>query len=173
MYRDADNFDGKILERQDGSELNVVEGRISYENAIAALTYQDSIDYLEWSDSLALAARDHCLDIGASGSISHIGNDGSNVSIRADRYGIWGGNIGENLIFGDTGFFTGRDYAKILYIDDGVPGRGHRETMLNRRFTLTGVANCYHSVYGRAIVVTYAGSYIQDERGVEAQRQRL
>lgn len=77
------------------------------------------------------------------------------------------------MIFGDTEFFSGRDYAKMLYIDDGVPGRGHREAMLNRRFTLTGVANCEHSVYGRAVVVTYAGSYLEDERGEEAKRLRL
>jgi uncharacterized protein YkwD len=83
------------------------------------LRTQESLPELEWNDSLAIAARDHCLDIGAKGSTSHIGSDGSNVSIRADRYGIWGGNIGENLIFGDRQFFNGRDYALMLYIDDG------------------------------------------------------
>jgi uncharacterized protein YkwD len=61
----------------------------------------------------------------------------------------------------------------MLYIDDGVPGRGHRETMLKPRFTLTGIANCEHSIYGRAVVITYAGSYIEDARGLEAKRQRI
>lgn len=76
-----------------------------------------------WSDGLALAAQDHCDDVGGKGIVSHSGSDGSKVWHRMERYGEAFGTMGENLSFGKS---YADEYMISLYIDDGVSDRGHR-----------------------------------------------
>jgi len=61
-----------------------------------------------------------------------------------------------------------------LYIDDGVPNRGHRTNMVeNPRFTMVGIAYCKHnSSYGNMIVVKYAGGFVPNAAGERALAQR-
>ena len=42
-----------------------------------------------------------------------------------------------------------------FYIDDGIPGRGHRKNMINPEFTKTGIAHCTHKTLDEMIVVIY------------------
>lgn len=55
--------------------------------------------------------------------VSHDGSDGSKVWDRMERYGVPSGTMGENLSFGKS---RGDEYMTSLFIDDGVPDRGHR-----------------------------------------------
>jgi len=60
-----------------------------------------------------------------------------------------------------------------LYIDDGVPSRGHRTNMTNPDLKLTGMAYCDNAKFGKMIVVAYAGKFTPTEVGVqEAERRR-
>ena len=108
---------------------------------------------LEWNDCLALAAQDHCDDIGPKGSNSHTGSDGSSPWDRMSRYGRWSGSVGENLDFSPT---TGDEMMDLLYVDDGVSSRGHRTNMINPAFKQVGMSYCPHARYGDMIVVDFA-----------------
>lgn len=86
---------------------------------------------MEWNDGLWLAARDHCYDTGPPGTVSHTGADGSSFTQRMDRHGSWSGYVGENLSFGPDDPVA---IVMALFIDDGVPNRGHRTSILSENF---------------------------------------
>jgi hypothetical protein len=44
------------------------------------------------------------------------------------------------------------------YIDNGMKKRGHRQNMINKRFTHTGIAYCEHKKYKKMLVVVFAES---------------
>lgn len=52
-----------------------------------------------------------------------------------------------------------------LYIDDGVPNRGHRTNILSEKFKITGIASCEHSGFGGELVAVYAGSFKPNDLG--------
>lgn len=58
-----------------------------------------------------------------------------------------------------------------LYIDDGVPGRGHRTNILGDG-RLTGIAYCQHKVYGGMLVIVYAGGFELNDTGREELARR-
>jgi len=101
---------------------------------------------MQWNDYLSLAAEDHCKQMGPGGLTGHDGTDGSKPWDRMERYGDWGGTVGENIAYGDS---NGKDYMVQLYIDDGVANRGHRVNILKPEFKLTGMAVCSHRDYGQ------------------------
>jgi uncharacterized protein YkwD len=53
----------------------------------AIMRMKEKLKPLKWSEGLALAARDHCNDIGQSGIQSSVGRDQSSVFDRIARYG--------------------------------------------------------------------------------------
>lgn len=94
--------------------------------------------------------------------MSHTGTDGSKSWDRIDRYGDKGGKVAENISFGKTG---GDTQVIQLYIDDGVPNRGHRVNMLDSNLKLTGMAYCSHKGYGKMMVVVYATRFDINDHG--------
>jgi uncharacterized protein YkwD len=54
---------------------------------------------------------------------------------------------------------TGRDIVCGLLIDDGVPSRSPRTTIMNRAFTQTGAAFGIHTQYKTSCTITYANGY--------------
>lgn len=83
---------------------------------------------LEWNDLLHDAARSHCEDTGPKGMTGHDSSNGDDMGTRVERFGEWGGTIGENCSYGKG------DALKMvmqLFVDDGVPGRGHRTNIMN------------------------------------------
>ena len=65
---------------------------------------------------------------------------------------------GENLSYGE--YKSGADVLMALFIDDGVPDRGHRAALQNPGYTLTGIASCKHnSKYRNLVVFAYASAF--------------
>lgn len=115
------------MAREGRNHLMTNEGPAAWSEAIEALKKQKSLNSLEWDDGLALAARDHCNDIGPKGLVQHEGSDGTQVWHRIRRYGLAGGTLGENISFGQ--YVTGEEILLALFIDDGVADRGHRNAL--------------------------------------------
>ena len=46
-----------------------------------------------------------------------------------------------------------------LFVDDGVFDRGHRNTMIDARLNLVGIASCEHAVYKHMAVLVYADAF--------------
>ncbi len=94
---------------------------------IDELNRTPSLSILEPTQCIYDAARKHGEDRKGAGSSDHVGTDGSWPWDRVLREcsNMTDGN--ENLVGGPS---TVRESVIILLIDDGIPNRGHRKTML-------------------------------------------
>ena len=149
-------FDGFVLERPGRPFLRTEEGEPAVVEAIAALRAARPAPPLQWSAGLARAASDHVRDQGPIGGTEHSGTDGSDPARRMERYGQWRGAVAENIAYGEN---PARDVVLQLVIDDGVPGRGHREALLESDWGISGVACGRHRDYGQICVMDYAVGY--------------
>jgi uncharacterized protein YkwD len=105
------------------------------------------------SQALWKAARDHAKDMGEWGKTGHVGTDGSNLSLRINRYGKWKSGISENCSYG---FDDPLAIVLQLLIDDGVPSRGHRKNILAPKIRLIGASIQPHARYGYNCVQDFA-----------------
>ena len=132
------------------------EGPAAVREAITELEKAVELPPLEWRSGMAKACQDHIDDTGILGITGHTGNDGSSPYNRMDRYGQWGIWAAENISYRSN---TGEDIVMQLYIDDGVPSRGHRHNLMDENAAVTGVATGWHLIYDIMACITYAGSY--------------
>ena len=143
----------------------------AWKEAKIELNEQKSLQPLKWSDALALAAQDHCEDIGEKGVFGHEGSDGSKVWDRMRRYGDTADNMGESLSFGKS---RGTEYMTALFIDDGVANRGHRLSLQFKDYYLTGLAYCSHkSSYHGMVAIAYADDFKVNEKGKREIQKRF
>jgi uncharacterized protein YkwD len=117
-----------------------------WQEADRELGRQGTLAPLKWNDYLALACEDHCNDTGPKGKTGHTGSNGSQPWDRMNRYGKWGGTVGENIAYGNS---DGKAFLVQLYIDDGTKNRGHRVNITKAAFKETGMAVCKHKLYGK------------------------
>lgn len=131
------------------------EGKAVVNEAITALSDKAPRTQLTWSDALAAAARAHVQDIGPKGMVSHESSSGQTMSERLkpvmEREGFTA--VAENIAFG---YDLGQDVVAQLFIDDGVPGRGHRKNLLKKKLNYTGVGCGPHKHYRYMCVAIYA-----------------
>ena len=64
----------------------------------------------------------------------------------------------ENIAFGDN---QARQVVIQLLVDDGVPGRGHRDNILDGRWGAEGAACGPHRDYRQICVMDYAVRYVE------------
>ncbi|CAE8658641.1 unnamed protein product [Polarella glacialis] len=111
----------------------------------------------ESQDSLNLSGEDHIADVGQTGTASHDSSDGTSAAQRVARYGtfeVWG----ECLWYGSDAA-DARTIVLDLIVDDGVPSRGHRRGVLDRRYTTVGVAYGVHCTFGRMAAMEFAAGW--------------
>jgi uncharacterized protein YkwD len=137
------------------------EGVKAFDECYQALMKAGSAGLLTPQEGLTRAARDHALDQGKTGQTGHAGRDRSDVSERANRYGKWGGKIGENIQYGHA---TAARIVSSLLIDDGVPSRGHRKIILEPLFRRAGVAFGPHPKFRHMCVLVFAAEYLESRR---------
>lgn len=133
------------------------EGIAAVEEAIEYLGSQKPVGLLKLSRGMTWGARDHVKAQGPSGETGHASPDGSDPAERVSRYGKWSGMLGENIYYGHG--MGARQIVMGFIIDDGVPDRGHRDTLFNPKFRIAGVACGPHSFYKTMCVITYAAGY--------------
>jgi uncharacterized protein YkwD len=141
-----------------GATLTTQEGVKAVDEAIAFLRATAPLPPLAVSRGLSLAAKDHVKDQGSKGGLSHQGSDGSTSGDRANRYGRWQGQIGENMALGIA---SARGMMMNLIIDDGVPGRGHRHNLFSARAGTVGVACGPHKMLHIMCVMMFAEGYTE------------
>lgn len=141
--------------------MTTVEGVSAVEEAIAVLRATEPLPQLEPMAGLTLGATDHALDLGTNNLEGHYGSDGSDPFERISRYGTYHDIAGENISYSTIN--TAEWHVIQWLIDDGVADRGHRETLLKPNYRMTGVACEPHAAYGNVCVMTYAGTYTNNE----------
>lgn len=134
----------------DGRRFRTREGRHAVDEAIASLQAQRPLSPLQVAPCLASAAQAHADDQRANGSFHHVGSDGSELRERIARFTPVRGYCAELMSFGKG---SARDVVIDLLVDDGVPSRDHRNTLLDARYRTAGAALAAHPVTQRLAVV--------------------
>ena len=143
-------FRGLFLMRPDAVRLKTREGAAVVSEAAAQLRRTPPLPRLSMDPWLLMVARDHAADIGPAGVRSHRGTDGFGMADRLARRIELNGTAGEAIAFG---YRDGSAIVRQLVIDDGVPDRGHRTTLLQREFRYAGIALAPHAVYETVCVI--------------------
>ena len=138
---------------------NTLEGAAGYREAIRFLKAQKSLKPLKYAFGLSKSSILHAVDMSSSGLEDHIGSDGSNLQARIQHYGIWGGEIAENLKFG---FKDALGILIELIVDDGVFERNNRNCVFNENFEFLGLAYRNHPKWGCCTVIVYAEEYLSN-----------
>jgi uncharacterized protein YkwD len=84
---------------------------------------------------MALAAKDHCQDLGKSGTTGHYGTDSSSFYDRIERYGEVSWKRAENLSYSHID-------PMAIVVDYII--QGHQKTLWNPNFQLVGSYSCPH-----------------------------
>ena len=110
---------------------------------------------LQFNDRLRLSAIDHAADEGRHGAFTHTGSDGSSAGQRMHRAGVWAGMTAEEMSAGED---RADDVVRQLIIDEDVPGRGHRNDLMDPFLKQAGVGCASHRVYGVICVIDLASA---------------
>jgi|GEM_PF-2175217 len=141
--------------------VEVVEGVAALDEAISVLQSTRPLFPLLASNGMAQGANDHAADLGDKGLTGHYGSDGSDPFTRINRYGSWdlavGDIAGENISYGHAPLAEWHIIQ--LLVDDNVPNRGHRQTLLNSKYQRIGSDCEAHREFRIVCVMTYASDY--------------
>lgn len=149
-------FEGTLWKRPGRVPLRTEEGVAALDEAIAFLESTRPVGPLRFNEGLALAARLHAQDIGPRGALEHVGSDGSRLSQRLNRLGVWQGIVAENI---GTLEEDPRELVIQLLVDDGVPERGHRHNLFNPELHQAGAGVAPHRDYRTVTVIDYANGF--------------
>ncbi len=129
------------------------EGERAVRECVSAMRSAKPAKALCPSKEIFLAAKTHALHQSHTGRTGHRGPDGSKPATRLRRSVRWR-VTGENISYGLN---TGREIVASLLVDDGVRNRGHRDIILDPRFSIVGVAIERHPVHRYVCVIDFAG----------------
>jgi uncharacterized protein YkwD len=132
------------------------EGIAAVNEAINFLRSEKPLAPMAIMKGPSLAAKDQANDLAIKGITGHRGSDGSSPNARLERYGMWDGVVGENIVYDVT---TAREIVIGLIIDDGTSTRGHRRNIFDPNHRITGVSISESPANGARCVITYAGGY--------------
>jgi uncharacterized protein YkwD len=136
------------------------EGASAVSEAIAVLKVTAPVPVLRVSRGLSAAAKAHIEEQSATGATGHSGADGSTPGERANRFGKWRKEVGENIDYGSA---DPREIIMLLIIDDGVKNRGHRQNIFKPGYGVVGVSFGPHQRYGNMCTLDFAGAYTENE----------
>jgi uncharacterized protein YkwD len=135
-----------------GNPVLTREGVRAVDEAIRFLDHQRPLPALKPDSTLTLAAHDWVSVQGPRGGRGHFSPDGKGPGERVarrggDRY------VAENISYGSNE----ADLVVLqLIVDDGVIGRGHRNTVYDGTYAYAGAACGGHADYGSMCVIDYS-----------------
>jgi hypothetical protein len=143
-------FEGKLLRGEAEGEIDILtnEGVAAVDEAIRDLRTERPLPTLSHSAMLARAAADHVAVQSRSGAVGHY-TSGSGPGERMKARG-GGPYVNEVITYGHH---SPAGVIHQLLIDDGVPGRGHRHSLLRTTHRYAGIACGPHRVH-RTMCVT-------------------
>ena len=153
LSRRLPQYNGTLFSRPGEIAIRTKEGPATVQECIDQLKATSPLPPMSHSSALALAAKAHAEDIGPRGILGHTGSDGSGPGQRIERFGRWGASLGEIIDFGGA---NAEDVVANLLIDDGMPSRGHRTSILKPEFLFAGICHGPHSITEHMCVIDLA-----------------
>ena len=131
------------------------EGRAALEACIAILEEAEPVSAMLPDECLSRAAGLLAAEQAKGGAKGHTGANGQTLQ---DRILLSCGErvmrMAENISYGNS--MEARAIVIRFLIDDGIPSRGHRITLMNPSYTHCGVAMASHPVYRQVCVIDFA-----------------
>jgi len=103
-------------------------------------------------EKLSKSAAFHANDMGTKGKTGHDSSDGTACFDRIRRYHS-GGYMAENC---DYGYSDALNIVLHLMIDDGVPSKGHRNSILSPNYKRVGISIKPHKVWSFNCVMDFS-----------------
>jgi uncharacterized protein YkwD len=147
-------FRGRLVREPGRPDIMTEEGPAAVEEAIADLERRAPAPPLTMDEALARVARSLLADQEATGGMGHVGSDGSALSERMRRAGVFAMSMEEDIAYGGS---TPAEIVRQLIVDDGVPDRGHRLSIFDRHMSHAAAACGPHARWGWMCVVDLAG----------------
>jgi hypothetical protein len=146
-------FEGRLLRGRDRDEIDIMtrEGVAAVDEAIRDLRPAKSLGSLERGAVLERAAADHVAAQSRSGAVGHY-TGGRGPGERATARG-GGPYVSEVITYGHH---SPAGVIHQLLIDDGVPDRGHRYSLLRAEHRYAGVACGSHKVHRTMCVIMFS-----------------
>jgi len=130
----------------------------AYHSLVLDLSQMKPLSALSSVQALQVMARSHALDMGKTGKVGHTGSGGGTFAKRAkpllDAFQM----LQENCQYG---YYDPLSVICDLLIDEGVPGYGHRKSLLNPQLRYVGVSFENHKKYKINCVIELAGDSIR------------
>jgi hypothetical protein len=130
----------------------------AFQSLLVELNHTPRLCALSSVPVLQAMARAHALDMGKTGKVGHTGSGGGTFAKRAkpllDAFQM----LQENCQYG---YYDPLSVICDLLIDEGVPGYGHRKSLLNPQLRYVGVAFEKHKKYKINCVIELAGDSIR------------
>ena len=118
-----------------------------YNSLVRALKKIKNLPVLEPAEDLTKMAKDHAKTSGKTGHVGHRGYN-SRTKKYCGAYKFYSENC-------DYGVDDPLEVVIDLLIDEGVPGKGHRENILNPRVNTIGVGYAPHKTYNVNVVCEF------------------
>jgi len=128
----------------------------SVDEAIEYMKKRSPMEPLTRSEGLDMAAKEMVGSQGPSGQTGHRSPDGLRPADRTSHYGNWRKVVGENIVYGLS---EPRNIVIMWIVDDGVPGREHRDNIFNKDFKVAGAALGPHKAWRVMCVVDFSGGF--------------
>jgi uncharacterized protein YkwD len=156
------HFDGKIALDAGEDGIMTQEGVAAVDEAIAYLQRQPPRVAMTLNPLLNRSAGGQAYDQSMTGRVGHSGSNGSTFTQRISREGSWQGEAAEAISYGMA---SAADVVRQLIIDDGVPGRGHRDTLFDSALRNVGVGCAPHQTYNEVCVLDFTTAIIAKPQG--------
>ena len=144
-----------VLKKKDSSlQIQTLEGKAAYEDAIAFLQAQKEVNPLTKEIKLSYAAQDLVADIGERGVVSHQDKDGNYMSERIEKYCEWDYCANEVI---EVSSKSATDILISLLVDDGIRDKLNRRALFQNVYNYVGIACGPHIEYEIVTVLVFAG----------------
>ena len=125
-----------------------------FKSLIKRLSNQKPLSKLVFDFSLYLSAKCLAKEQSETGEIGHFRKKCKDITIDKIKDKLISSyGTAENCGYAK---YNGKDSVNQLLIDEDVPSLGHRNTILNPKYTKIGVGVDFHPKYEKVIVIDYA-----------------
>jgi uncharacterized protein YkwD len=151
-------YQGLLRYRPDDVPVQTQEGSAAVLQAIEALQEErEPLRTCAWNEALGSAAQAHCSELSNKDLESHTREANRALQSRVESYGKWSGTLVEIT---DYGSLSAVEVICSLLVDDGMPNREHRLSLLTPDLRFIGIGCSAHKDHRTVTTILMVSKYI-------------